>query len=168
MCCCSLIYIPGGFAMYSPKLYRYYCKILKALFERHPGLIHIFANSIFPAATFNCGPDAVTCDHLDYLNLGHGLCGISCGGDFDHTEGGHIHLDLGERRVVIEFPSGSSTLILSGFIRHGNTPIQPGETRHSFTQYAAGGLFRWAAYGFQSAKALLAQGGGGARGEGAV
>ncbi|KAJ6452902.1 hypothetical protein DFH09DRAFT_964194 [Mycena vulgaris] len=150
----------SGFAMYAPKLYRYYCTILKALFEKHPGLVHIFDNSIFPAVTFNCGPGAVTCDHLDHLNLSHGLCGITCGGDFDHTEGGHIHLDLGEKRVVIEFPSGASMFIPSGFVRHGNTPIRPGETRHSFTQYAAGGLFRWVAYGFQSAKALLAQVGG--------
>ncbi|KAJ6530879.1 hypothetical protein DFH09DRAFT_1093493 [Mycena vulgaris] len=95
----------------------------------------------FQSSTFNCGRKMVTFDHIDHLNLGHGLCGISCGGSFDHTLGGHIHLDLGERRLVIEFPSGSSTLIPSGFIRHGNTPIQPGETRYSLTQYAAGGLF---------------------------
>ncbi|KAJ6514780.1 hypothetical protein DFH09DRAFT_940793, partial [Mycena vulgaris] len=150
----------SGFAMYSPKLYRYYCKILRALFDRHPGLIHIFDNSIFPAATFNCGPDAVTCYHVDHLNLGHGLCGITCGGDFDHTKSAYIYLDLGPKRVAIEFPSAASILIPSGFIPHGNTPLQPGEKRHSFTQYAAGGLFRWVEYGFQSAKALLAQPGG--------
>lgn len=40
-------------------------------------------------------------------------------------------------------------------MRHGNTPIAEGETRLSITQYAAGGLFQWVAYGFQSAKSLL-------------
>ena len=144
--------------MYSPKLYRYYCRVLKALFDHHPGLVHNFTNSVFPAVTFNCGPDAVTFDHLDHLNLSHGLCGITCGGDFDHTKGGHVHLR--QIRLVIEFPSGASMLIPSGCLDHGNTPIQPGETRHSFTQYAAGGLFRWVTYGFRSAKELLAQEGG--------
>ena len=38
---------------------------------------------------------------------------------------------------------------------HGNTPIGDGETQLSIAQYAAGGLFRWVAYGFQSAKMLL-------------
>jgi len=38
---------------------------------------------------------------------------------------------------------------------HGNTPIADGETRMSIAQYAAGGLFRWVAYGFRSAKSLL-------------
>ncbi|KAJ6626308.1 hypothetical protein B0H10DRAFT_2303954 [Mycena sp. CBHHK59/15] len=36
----------------------------------------------------------------------------------------------------------------SGCVDHGNTPLQPGETRTSMTQYAAGGLFRWVAYDF--------------------
>ncbi|KAJ6597400.1 hypothetical protein B0H10DRAFT_2087302 [Mycena sp. CBHHK59/15] len=39
-----------------PKLYRYYCTILKALFDHHPGLVHTFSNSVFPAVTFNLGP----------------------------------------------------------------------------------------------------------------
>ena len=38
---------------------------------------------------------------------------------------------------------------------HGNTPIGEGETRLSIAQYAAGGLLRWVAYGFRSAKSLL-------------
>ncbi|KAJ7780830.1 hypothetical protein DFH07DRAFT_729518, partial [Mycena maculata] len=147
-----------GFAMYAPKLYKYYCKVLKALFEQHPGLHHIFSNSVFPSATFNCGPDAVTFDHLDFLNLSHGLCGITCSGNFDHTRSALLHMR--QLRIVIQFPSGSSMLIPSGSCDHGNTPLQEGETRHSFTQYAAGGLFRWAAYGFQSAKSLLATPGG--------
>lgn len=68
-------------------------------------------------------------------------------GNFDHTKGGHLVLpDLG---VVIEFPSGSAALIASGSCRHGNTKIQPGETRYSFTQFSAGGIFRWVNNGFQ-------------------
>ncbi|KAJ7716374.1 hypothetical protein B0H16DRAFT_1741301 [Mycena metata] len=142
----------AGLALYAPKLYRYYRDVLKGLFQHHPDLVHLFTNSIFPAATFNCGPDAISFDHCDFLNLVHGLCPVTSGGKFNHKLGGHIYLK--QLRLVIEFPSGASVAIPSGCVDHGNTPIQPGETRHSITQYAAGGLFRWAAYGYQSAKAL--------------
>ncbi|KAJ7767603.1 hypothetical protein B0H16DRAFT_1716534 [Mycena metata] len=144
----------AGFALYAPKLYRYYCDVLKGLFEHHPDLLHLFTNSIFPAASFNCGPDAVSFDHCDALNLAHGLCPITAGGRFNSKLGGHIYLK--QLRLVIEFPSGASVAIPSACVDHGNTPIQPGETRHSNTQYGAGGLFRWAAYGYRSAKELLA------------
>ncbi|KAJ7167289.1 hypothetical protein C8R43DRAFT_877332 [Mycena crocata] len=147
-----------GFAIYAPKLFKYYCRVLKALFARHPELVHLFNNSIFPSCTFNCGPDAFTFDHCDFHNLPHGFCGVTSGGDFDHKRGGHMYLK--QLRLLIEFPAAASILIPSGCINHGNTPIAPGETRHSITQYAAGGLFRWAAYGFQTAKALLATEGG--------
>lgn len=46
-------------------------------------------------------------------------------------------------------------LIPSGCAEHGNTPVGMDETRLSIAQYAAGGLFRWVSYGFQSAKTLL-------------
>ncbi|KAJ7739351.1 hypothetical protein B0H16DRAFT_1664578 [Mycena metata] len=150
----------SGVALYAPKLYRYYCRILRALFEHHPELIHIFDNSVFPAVTFNCG-DAVTFQHCDFLNLVHGLCPVTSAGYFDHKRGGHIYLK--QMRVVIEFPSGATAAIPSGCVDHGNTPIQPHETRFSITQFAAGGLFRWVEYGFQTAKSLLAQAGGQAK-----
>ncbi|KAJ7182795.1 hypothetical protein C8R43DRAFT_869062, partial [Mycena crocata] len=148
----------SGFFYYLPKLYRYYCRVLKGIFARDPNLVHLFSNSIFPAATFNCGPDAYSYDHCDLLNLPHGMCGVTSGGEFNHKRGGHMYLK--QLRLVIEFPSGASMLIPSGCVNHGNTPIESHETRHSITQYAAGGLFRWAAYGHQSAKALLATKGG--------
>jgi hypothetical protein len=67
--------------------------------------------------------------------------------------GGHLILwDLG---LVINFPSGSTVLIPSSVIRHSNTDIQEGETHYSFTQYAAGGLFRWVYNGFCSDKEFL-------------
>ncbi|KAJ7457108.1 hypothetical protein FB451DRAFT_1183613 [Mycena latifolia] len=101
----------SGLATYAPKVYRYKSSTLKGVFEHHPHLKHNFSNSIFPAATFNCG-HAITFDHRDYHNLSHGFCGITCGGRFDSTLGG--------------------------------------------------GLFRWAAYGYQSAKSLLSKPGGAA------
>ncbi|KAJ7932239.1 hypothetical protein B0H13DRAFT_1593482, partial [Mycena leptocephala] len=123
-----------GLALYAPKLYQYYCTTLRALFEHHPELIHNFDNSVFPAMSFNCG-DAVTFEHCDFLNLVHGLCPVTSGGDFKHKKGGHIYLrQLG---LLIEFPSGATALIPSACVDHGNTPIQPDETRYSITQFAA-------------------------------
>ena len=58
-------------------------------------------------------------------------------------------------KLIIQFPAGSTALIPSGCMDHGNTPIRKGEVRLSIAQYAAGGIFRWVAYGFCSAKSLL-------------
>ncbi|KAJ7263031.1 hypothetical protein C8J57DRAFT_1231629 [Mycena rebaudengoi] len=63
-------------------------------------------------------------------------------------------------KLLIDFPAGASLIVPSAFMDHGNTPIQAGETRYSLTQYAAGGLFRWVKYGFQTAKSLLSLPGG--------
>jgi hypothetical protein len=143
----------GAFAAFAPKLYQYLAQTLRKLFEKYPHLTHNFSNSIFPAASFNCGPRSVSLDHTDYGNLSHGLCALTALGDYDHTLGGH--LILFGLKLVIQFPVGSTVLIPSGCMEHGNTPIGDGETRLSIAQYAAGGLFRWVAYGFRSAKSLL-------------
>ena len=44
---------------------------------------------------------------------------------------------------MIQFPPGALLLIPSATITHGNTPLQPGETRTSFTQYTSGSVFRF-------------------------
>ena len=94
------------------------------------------------------GPNTVSLRHADRGNYFAGGCHIHSGGLFDHKLGGHIILfDL---KLVIEFPSGSDIIIPSSTLTHGNTPIQPGEWRVSFTQYCSGGLFRYMAYGFRT------------------
>ncbi|KAG6914404.1 hypothetical protein DXG01_000548 [Tephrocybe rancida] len=103
--------------------------------------------------TFNCGPTTCTFRHVDFNNLPFGLCAITALGNFDPTRGGH--LILYGLKLIIEFPPGSTVLIPSGAVEHGNTPVGPTETRMSFTQYAAGGLFRWVAYGFKSVRDTL-------------
>ncbi|KAK7063966.1 hypothetical protein R3P38DRAFT_3301598 [Favolaschia claudopus] len=148
----------SGFARYAPKLYEYYYNTLHGLYEKQPELEQLFHNSIFPTASFNLGPDVVTPEHLDMLNLPHGMCAVTSGGNFDYKRGGHIFMK--QLNLFCEFPSGSTILLLSGSCDHGNTPIAKNETRYSMTQYAAGALFRWAAYGYQSATSLLAQLGG--------
>ena len=56
---------------------------------------------------------------------------------------------LWDLQLAIEFPPGSTILIPSAVLHHSNIPIQKGEERYSFTQYTAGGLFRWVDHGFQ-------------------
>ncbi|KAG6914976.1 hypothetical protein DXG01_014130 [Tephrocybe rancida] len=140
-------------ACFAPKLYKVYATNLMKLFDFHPELCHTFKNSIFPACTFNCGPTACTFHHVDYNNLPFGLCAITALGNYDPTCGGH--LILYGLKLIIEFPPGTTVLIPSGTIEHGNTPVGPEETRMSFTQYAAGGLFRWVPYGFKSVSQTL-------------
>ncbi|KAJ7161708.1 hypothetical protein C8R46DRAFT_819939, partial [Mycena filopes] len=145
----------SGFARYLPLLYRYYATTLKGLLENQPDIEQVFSNSIFPSTTYNLGPDVVTAEHADEHNAPYGMCALTAGGRYNHKRGGHLYLK--QLKLVIEFPSGSSVLVPSAACEHGNTPIQEGETRYSMTQYAAGELFRWATYGYQTAKSLLAQ-----------
>ncbi|KAF8172210.1 hypothetical protein K438DRAFT_1981658 [Mycena galopus ATCC 62051] len=151
----------SGLARFVPKLYNHQRAILKSIYCDQPELQPPFRNSIFPSVTCNLGPDVVTNEHVDLLNNPYGLCAVTSAGNFDHTRGGHIYMK--QLKTVCEFPSGSTILLLSGTCEHGNTPIQSGETRYSITQYAAGSLFQWAAYGNQSAQSLLAQVGGAAQ-----
>ena len=55
---------------------------------------------------------------------------------------------------VIEFPAGSTIFIPSALVLHSNTPTSPGERRQSFTQYTAGGIFRFIACGFRTKASL--------------
>jgi hypothetical protein len=58
-------------------------------------------------------------------------------------------LVLWDCHLVVEFPPGSTILLPSAILAHSNLAVSPGETRYSFTQYTAGGLFRWVENGFQ-------------------
>lgn len=61
---------------------------------------------------------------------------------------------LEDFKIVIDFPPGWTCLIPSASVRHGNTAIQPGERRYSFTQYISGNLFRWVRHKYRLAKSL--------------
>lgn len=98
-------------------------------------------------ATFNCGRRTVCLKHADYGNLAYGWCAITALGEYDYERGGHLILwDLG---LVIEFPPGCTIMVPSSVIHHSNTEIQTNDRRYSFTQYSAGGLFRWVDLGFK-------------------
>jgi hypothetical protein len=158
MCCtvtCSFDCHLACFATWAPKLYAYYIDHLSLLYAKYPSLKRNFLNSIFACAMFNFGPTACTFDHTDPGNLLFGWCAITALGSFDHRLGGH--LVLWDLRLVIEFPPGSIILIPSATLRHSNVAIRPGETRYSFTQYTAGGLFQWVNHSFQPATFYMAR-----------
>ncbi|KAK7031925.1 hypothetical protein R3P38DRAFT_2774391 [Favolaschia claudopus] len=117
-------------------------------YHQYPHLHRPFLNSIWSACTFNLGPRTYTLGHRDFANLAFGWCAITALGNFDYTKGGH--LVLWECKLVLEFPPGSTILIPSAALFHSNTLISAGESRYSFTQYTAGGLFRWVERGFKS------------------
>lgn len=141
------------FGSWAPKLHANYSDNLNALLGAHPKLRRNFSNSVWAASTFNFGPKVFCRMHRDYANLPYGWCSVTALGDFDPTKGGH--LVLWDIKLVIEFPPGSTILLPSAAISHFNTPICRGESRSSFTQYTAGGLFRWVAHGFQKATVYL-------------
>ncbi|KAF8192035.1 hypothetical protein K438DRAFT_1965309 [Mycena galopus ATCC 62051] len=136
------------FSLWAPKLYSFYARTRDALQWWRPNLRWNFANSVFAACTFNFGPRAFTRPHLDFANLSWGWCSITPLGSFDPDFGGH--LILWDLRLVIRFPPGSTIFIPSAIIRHSNVPIRSHETRSSFTQYTAGGIFRWVRNGFRT------------------
>ncbi|KAJ2923660.1 hypothetical protein H1R20_g13435, partial [Candolleomyces eurysporus] len=121
------------FALWAPKVYAYYKKWLDKLFNHMPELPRIFGRSIWPTAAFNFSPQLVC--HPSARN-------------FNHTHGGHLILP--NLKLLIEFPAGAIILIPSATLIHANTPVQPGERCISFTQYCAGGLFRYVDNGFRT------------------
>ncbi|KAI9061264.1 hypothetical protein FKP32DRAFT_1533454, partial [Trametes sanguinea] len=136
--------------LFAPRLYEYYEATMESLLASDRNLRRNFPQNVFGAATFNLGPSTISRPHTDHLNLPWGWCAITAVGTFDPTRGGHIILH--QLRMIIEFPAGSTILIPSAILRHSNTPIAAGERRYSFTQYSAGGLFRWVACGFKPVK----------------
>lgn len=119
---------------------------ISAIYRRNHKLQQLF-DSVYPAATFNFGPRAITQFHKDWKNKANRLLSITSLGQFDYRRGGHIVLKT--FGIAIEFPAGSTIMFLSSVIEHANTPVADGEERYSFCQYAAGGLFRWYDYGFK-------------------
>ncbi|KAJ7885490.1 hypothetical protein B0H14DRAFT_2338710 [Mycena olivaceomarginata] len=138
----------GVFAGFAPDLYEYYAINMCAFYAKNPRSRRPFLNSIWSACTFNLGPQTCALGHRDYANLSFGLCAITALGNFDYTKGGH--LILWDAKLILEFPPGTTILIPSAAIYHSNIPVAPGERRFSFTQYTAGGIFRWVQHGFRS------------------
>ncbi|KAJ7164584.1 hypothetical protein C8R43DRAFT_1122461 [Mycena crocata] len=140
------------FALFAPILFAFYQAQMALIAAWRPTLRWNFARSVFAACTFNFGPHAITVPHLDFGNLSWGWCAITALGWFNPDLGGH--LILWDLKLVIRFPPGSTILLPSAIIRHSNVPVAAHERRYSFTQYTAGGLFRWIRNGFQTEEAF--------------
>jgi len=82
------------------------------------------------------------------MNLSFGWCSIVALGNFNPKPGGHFVLP--DLRIIIEFPPGSNILIPSALLTHCNIPTSKAETRVSFTQFAAGELFRFVDCGLRT------------------
>ncbi|KII84058.1 hypothetical protein PLICRDRAFT_118318, partial [Plicaturopsis crispa FD-325 SS-3] len=142
----------GAFQMFAPRTAELYATTMDELWAWNPLLRKNFSFSLFPAATFNLGPNTICYPHLDHGNVAFGWCVVTALGKFDHRKGGHLVLwDLG---LVIQFPPGSTVLFPSAVLKHSNTSIRSGEYRYSMTQYCAGGLFRWVYNGFRTDKSI--------------
>ncbi|TFK16345.1 hypothetical protein FA15DRAFT_607535 [Coprinopsis marcescibilis] len=137
----------ASFRVWSPALYAQYHSKTESLYERMPHLKRNFKRSVFAAAAFNFGPRVCTYPHRDCMNLPYGWCAVQALGSSNPTKGRHLVLE--QLKVAIEFPAGSLILIPSATLIHANTPVGPGETRLSFTQYTPGTLFRYVDNGFR-------------------
>lgn len=145
---------PAVFKAWASRLWNHHNDCLEGLLKHDTTLRRNWDNSPWAAATINFGPQTVCHRHTDCANLAYGWCAITALGDYDHKKGGH--LVLWDLKLVIEFPPGSTIIIPSCAITHSNVRIQAGEHRYSFTQYTAGGLFRWIDNGFKPKEARLA------------
>ncbi|KAF9777255.1 hypothetical protein BJ322DRAFT_1115154 [Thelephora terrestris] len=152
-------YVNSAFKGFAPDLHDLYRDELKAVMDKDKSLRPPFLGSVFACAAINFPPDVVAIPHRDHLNLAYGWCSITPLGHFDHKVG--AHLVLPELELAIQFPVGSTIFIPSAAFTHYNTTFQEGETRSSITQFSAGGIFRWTAYGHQlkrEAEAACVQG----------
>ncbi|KAI0689280.1 hypothetical protein C8T65DRAFT_588782, partial [Cerioporus squamosus] len=151
------LFMDRCFMTYQRPMYKYYEENMGRLRRADPSLRANWEPCVFAAATFNLGPRSVARIHTDDKNFAPGWCGIMALGNFDYRKGGHMVLwDL---KLVIEFPPGTVMFIPSAILRHSNTTIGEDEKRMSFTQFTAGGLFRWVDCGMQTQKNFFAKGG---------
>ncbi|KAJ6501540.1 hypothetical protein C8R47DRAFT_969839, partial [Mycena vitilis] len=144
----------AAFALWAPRLYGYYRKYDQALHTHFPKLRRPFARSVFFGAAFNFGPRVWTFKHRDVLNLAFGWCAVQGLGTFDPKKGVYGHLVLWDLKLVVEFPAGALILLPSATIAHSNVPVQADEERLSFTQFSAGGIFRYLDNGLRSVEDL--------------
>jgi hypothetical protein len=82
----------GLFRIFDPILFTFYQAQMALLADWDLALKWPFVDSVFTACTFNFGPQAVTCSHLNFGNLAWGWCSIMSFGWFNADRGGHLIL----------------------------------------------------------------------------
>ncbi|TEB27663.1 hypothetical protein FA13DRAFT_1603367, partial [Coprinellus micaceus] len=143
----------AAFRLWSPDAYESVREVVNKLCEHDPRIVKTWDANAYPCAAFNFGPQVRCKPHKDSGNSPKTLCAIQAFGRFDPTKGGHLYIR--ELQVFIQFPAGSTILIPSALLTHGNTPVAPHEVRLSFTQFVPGGLFRYVDNGFCTEAGLL-------------
>ncbi|TFK58114.1 hypothetical protein BDN72DRAFT_748952, partial [Pluteus cervinus] len=113
------------FQFFAPRLFRQIEDSLNQLYIHYPQLKRNFIRSVYPAISFNCGPQTTTKPHVDHGNAPNSFCAITALGNFNPDNGGH--LILFPLNLVVRFPPGSTIVIPSSTIEHGNTPIAANE-----------------------------------------
>lgn len=152
----------AAYAFTSPKAFRFLDSCLLAVESMIellclPSLFRPFPFSIFPCVHFNLGNNVTTLLHRDHANIIFGMCAIHALGRYDYKKGGH--LILWDWKIIMEFPPGTTILIPSAAVAHGNTPLADpdNEERKSFTQYIPGGLIRRWSYGYRTEEEVKEQ-----------
>jgi hypothetical protein len=115
-------------------------------------LVRPYANSVFPACTFNFPHAPETCGHTDSGNPPAIKCMIARVGRYNADRS--AALVLFDLRLMIRFPAGSLISICSAGMRHGTSKIHPEDSCAGFVQYCAGGLKRHVDYGFKTEKEM--------------
>ncbi|KAI0316284.1 hypothetical protein OF83DRAFT_1060603, partial [Amylostereum chailletii] len=100
----------------APKLHRHIGALVEEVMDADPLLKKPFANTVYPACTFNLGKKVATFVHKDNLNLPYGWCAVTALGEYDFEMGGHLYLrDL---NILLEFPPGCTIFLPSAVVAH--------------------------------------------------
>ena len=141
------------FTLWSPDVHKSVSDVVDQLLQHGLSISKLWAANAYPCAALNFGPPVCCKPHKDSSNSPKALCNIQAFGQYDPATGGRLYIR--ELRVFIQFPAGSTALIPSAILKHGNTPVAPYEVRLSFTQFVPGGLFQYIDNGFRTEKGLL-------------
>ncbi|CDO74326.1 hypothetical protein BN946_scf184348.g1 [Trametes cinnabarina] len=108
---------------YAPRIFHNMRERLQALYARHPSLQRNFANSIYPAVSFNFGPSTVCFPHTNAANDPVNWCHIFALGRFNPDAGGH--LVLRDFRLAVRFPAGASHKDDGEPVHNAGAPLSP-------------------------------------------
>lgn len=137
---------------WAPEFYCLVEETVKKVREKDSRMQKPFDRSVYPACHFNLGPDAWCYIHRDSMNVTTGYCAVQALGRYDPKKGGH--LVLWDLKMAVEFPPGSTILIMSSLLFHSSLAVGPGEERSVVTQFCPEGLVRYVESGMKTDKEL--------------
>jgi hypothetical protein len=137
---------------WAPECHREVEEAVRKATEADGSLQKPFPGSVYPACSFNFGPNAWCYIHRDSMNLTTGYCSVQAMGRYDPKEGGH--LVLWDLKKALEFPPGSTILLMSSLLFHSSLGVRPWEERSVLTQFCPEGLVRYVCSGMRTDKEL--------------